>query len=179
MTHYISSAINDDDATRPPKTRPRQSQVTLESLVVLNQVASALDCLACHPLFENDDVQMTKTGCLTTTCRYDTVVCCVCLESIAVGSRMFCTSMSVQAASPQEEPGGRAKIGWGHELCYSTDLPAAPFCRHWTRLGRCPSLEVGMCAFSHPDEEKGTSAKLGEFHDRNHFKEQICTSEST
>lgn len=49
---------------------------------------------------------------------------------------------------------------WAHETCYHPELPPSPPCRHWKRLGRCPALNAGMCAFQHDEDEKGASATL-------------------
>jgi len=40
---------------------------------------------------------------------------------------------------------------WGHASCCQPNLPPPPPCRHWIRLGRCPTKEMGLCAFLHKD----------------------------
>ncbi|KAL9182309.1 hypothetical protein ACHAXT_012961 [Thalassiosira profunda] len=54
----------------------------------------------------------------------------------------------------------RSSLAWGHEGCYTSHLPPPPACRHWQRLGRCPAQEMGLCAFLHDSEDRGTSATL-------------------
>src|SRR5210317_1598832 len=83
-----------------------------------------------------------------TISRYE-VPCAVCQSSILPGDRMFCIGESTTT-----------KISWGHETCYRTNLPPPPICRHWMRLGRCPSLQMGLCAFRHCDNQKGKDATL-------------------
>ncbi|KAL7500589.1 hypothetical protein ACHAWT_011221 [Skeletonema menzelii] len=59
---------------------------------------------------------------------------------------MFCFSTATKS------------ISWGHESCHNTNLPPPPTCRHWLRLGRCPSLQAGLCAFSHNEDARGSAA---------------------
>ncbi|KAL7438925.1 hypothetical protein ACHAXM_006583 [Skeletonema potamos] len=77
--------------------------------------------------------------------------CGVCEQSILPGDKMFCFGKTTTKAS---------SISWGHESCHRVNLPPPPICRHWMRLGRCPSLQANLCAFRHPQNERGTQATL-------------------
>lgn len=85
-----------------------------------------------------------------TISRYE-VPCAVCQSNILPGDKMFCIGADANSKS---------SISWGHESCHRTNLPPPPICRHWMRLGRCPSLEMGVCAFTHCDDERGKAATL-------------------
>lgn len=97
-----------------------------------------------------------------TISRYE-VPCAVCQSNILPGDRMFCIGADGGETTTQ--------ISWGHETCYRTNLPPPPICRHWMRPGRCPSLQMGLCAFRHCDNQKGKDATLDKLRwgGRRHF----------
>eukprot|EP00581_Thalassiosira_minuscula_P013889 CAMPEP_0183711788 /NCGR_PEP_ID=MMETSP0737-20130205/7185_1 /TAXON_ID=385413 /ORGANISM="Thalassiosira miniscula, Strain CCMP1093" /LENGTH=355 /DNA_ID=CAMNT_0025940355 /DNA_START=248 /DNA_END=1312 /DNA_ORIENTATION=+ len=105
-----------------------------------------------------------------TVSRY-TIACTICSKDIVPGDRMFCSAVKQPSTAganraiptaPITKANKNAKtvLAWGHELCHDQNLPPPPPCRHWKRLGRCPSREMGMCAFQHDEEEKGTALTL-------------------
>ena len=96
-----------------------------------------------------DAVEATVPQC--TISRY-AVPCGVCQSTILPNDRMFCFS-TINNVAPT-----KTSISWGHENCYSEDLPPPPNCRHWMRLGRCPSLQAGLCAFRHDEDARGSAA---------------------
>ncbi len=84
--------------------------------------------------------------------------CAICASKIIPGDRIF------PFISPSEDHGEnltdssdkpKQSLAWGHESCYHPSLPGPPPCRHWVRLGRCPAMKLGMCAFLHNDDQKG------------------------
>lgn len=93
-----------------------------------------------------------------TISRY-TSPCGVCQSNIVPGDRMFCFATTSKKPDEKEVKNEKMKsISWGHESCYSSNLPPPPICRHWMRLGRCPSLQAGLCAFSHNEDARGSAA---------------------
>eukprot|EP00985_Skeletonema_marinoi_P025166 scaffold18229_cov173-Skeletonema_marinoi.AAC.5 len=85
-----------------------------------------------------------------TISRYEHM-CGVCKSNILPGDRMFCFETTHATTN-------KKSICWGHESCHNTNLPPPPTCRHWMRLGRCPSLQAGLCAFSHNEDARGSAA---------------------
>lgn len=60
--------------------------------------------------------------------------------------------------SNNDKPGNG--LSWVHQACHTLfplGLPPPPTCRHWKRLGRCPSYEAGVCAFRHDEKDRGTA----------------------
>eukprot|EP00956_Cyclotella_meneghiniana_P023617 scaffold46351_cov17-Cyclotella_meneghiniana.AAC.1 len=95
----------------------------------------------------------------TTISGYE-ATCIICSSTIRPGERKFCfvpetnTSADVNVNPNSEKP----RLAWGHASCYHPNIPPPPPCRHWARLGRCPSLQADMCAFLHNTQDKSTSA---------------------
>ena len=94
----------------------------------------------------------------TTISGYE-ATCIICSSTIRPGERKFCfvpetnTSADVNVNPNNEKP----RLAWGHASCYHPNIPPPPPCRHWARLGRCPSLQADMCAFLHDTQDKSTS----------------------
>uniref|UniRef100_A0A6U3T390 C3H1-type domain-containing protein n=1 Tax=Ditylum brightwellii TaxID=49249 RepID=A0A6U3T390_9STRA len=125
----------------------------------------------------------TTPRCVTkptgTPSRY-TLPCGVCAALIVPGNLMFPISVNslsirnnssnLQKDAPVGGGGylgkGKKKTGlvWAHNSCgefFGKDgIPNPPPCRHWTRLGRCPVGEAGMCAFSHNEADKRMDLSL-------------------
>ena len=101
----------------------------------------------------------------TTISRYE-LTCTICSSSIHPGERMFCfvpeideaNGSSSDIANDHSKP--RISLAWGHPSCHHPNLPGPPSCRHWKRLGRCPALEAGMCAFSHHASDQSAASTL-------------------
>ncbi|KAL3783698.1 hypothetical protein ACHAW5_005183 [Stephanodiscus triporus] len=121
-----------------------------------------------------------RTTVACTVSRYESS-CVVCSGIILPGERMFCTTerrrprSGITAATPPSSEddddaaenddssalasaSASASLAWGHEACHDPLLPPPPACRHWERLGRCPALELGSCAFRHDAGDRGSSA---------------------
>jgi len=85
---------------------------------------------------------------LCTVSRYN-VSCGICAAMIVPGDSMFPLTNSKQ--------GG---LSWVHKACHTLfplGVPPPPTCRHWARLGRCPTYEAGVCAFGHDEKQRGTT----------------------
>lgn len=91
----------------------------------------------------------------STISRYE-VTCAVCSSTITPGDQIFCFEPPTDTLPVNRRP----TLAWGHISCHDASLPPPPQCRHWKRLGRCPTLEAGMCAFRHDNAERGTSTSL-------------------
>lgn len=116
---------------------------------------------------------MTNDNGCTVVCtvsRYESR-CAICSSKIIPGDRIF------PFVPPSEDNGKtpangfankpKQSLAWGHEPCYHPSLPAPPNCRHWVRLGRCPALNLGMCAFLHDENQKGGNVDTTKNNDSN------------
>jgi len=80
-------------------------------------------------------------------------VCPLCESPIELGTPIL----------PVARRGENNKLLWAHSPCAEaqqeqggeTEWLCPPVCRHWRRGGKCPYSEQGMCAFDHPEEERG------------------------
>jgi len=96
----------------------------------------------------------------TTISRYE-VTCTICSSIIEPGSRMFCfVPPGSNGNISDDNPIKKQPLAWAHSSCNHPNLPPPPPCRHWRRLGRCPALQAGMCAFLHEETDKGASTSL-------------------
>ena len=107
--------------------------------------------------------------------------CVLCHSFINPGDKMFPIQLPIQAKGEGEgteilvnktsnnakekressSQQAKAPIVWCHLTCehlFSGLIPPPPTCRHWSKLGRCPSLLLNSCAFSHPEKERGISS---------------------
>jgi len=86
---------------------------------------------------------------IVTECSKEGAVCPICEEPIALGSPIF----------PCAKLDSLASLLWAHDRCAKESDPkqwiAPPVCRHWRRGGKCPYMEKALCAFAHPEEERG------------------------
>mmetsp|Transcript_23506 Transcript_23506/g.32972 ORF Transcript_23506/g.32972 Transcript_23506/m.32972 type:complete len:416 (-) Transcript_23506:77-1324(-) len=98
-------------------------------------------------LLDTPKIGISKPLC--TISRYS-ISCGVCAAMIVPGDSMFPLSNNNQGNG----------LSWVHEACHTLfplGVPPPPTCRHWTRLGRCPTYEAGMCAFRHDEKDRGTT----------------------
>ncbi|KAL7521550.1 hypothetical protein ACHAWX_006228 [Stephanocyclus meneghinianus] len=94
----------------------------------------------------------------STISRYE-ITCAICFATINPGDRMFCFLSPTENSKDCHETQTTSLV-WGHDTCHRGNLPPPPPCRHWKRLGRCPALQAGMCAFLHDEADRGTSTTL-------------------
>ncbi|KAL3806228.1 hypothetical protein ACHAXA_008670 [Cyclostephanos tholiformis] len=100
-----------------------------------------------------------------TISRYN-LTCAICSGDVRPGDRMFCFERrpiiatvvgggGSSGGATTSSSSSSGAVAWGHESCHDPSLPPPPPCRHWERLGRCPAMESGECAFRHDVDDDG------------------------